>query len=182
MGDNKIQALADPRVLLKTKRFEVVELDLMTPRGRHLRPMVKHPGAVTIIPMVDDDHVCLIRNFRYTVHQTLIELPAGTLEPPEPPLACAQRELLEETGYRAAKIEPLHSFFLSPGILDEHMHLFVATGLEPGETAREIGEQIENLVVPWSEALRLVAAGEIRDAKSLVGILLYDFLRKRRGG
>ena len=166
--------------LLVTSRFSVVEVDRRTPDGQlRSRAVVRHPGAVTIIPVVDDDHVCLIRNFRVSVNQTLIELPAGTLEPPEPPLQAAYRELQEETGYRAVSMRELHGFYLSPGILDERMHLFAATDLEMIGAAREPGEEIENLVVTWNEAIELVESREIQDAKTIVALLLYDRLRTR---
>ena len=168
--------------LLVTSRFSVVEVDRQSPDGQiRSRVVVRHPGAVTIIPMVDDDRVCLIRNFRVAVNQPLIELPAGTLEPPEPPEQAAERELREETGYRAGALRELHGFYLSPGILDERMHLFVATDLEEVGAAREPGEEIENLVVSWQEALQLVESREIQDAKTIVGLLLYDRLRARGG-
>ena len=167
-----------PDPLLVTSRFSVEEVDRRTADG-HLRKraIVRHPGAVAIIPMVDDDHVCLIRNFRVSVNQTLIELPAGTLEPPEPPEQAAERELQEETGYRAGAMRELHGFYLSPGILDERMHLFVATDLEAVGAAREPGEEIENLVVSWQEAMELVETREIQDAKTIVGLLFYDRIR-----
>lgn len=166
--------------LLVTSRFSVVEVDRRTPDGQiRKRAVVRHAGAVTIVPMVDDDHVCLIRNFRVSVNQTLIELPAGTLEPPEPPEQAADRELREETGYRAGTMRELHGFYLSPGILDERMHLYVATELEAVGAAREPGEEIENLVVSWREAMALVQSREIQDAKTIVGLLLYDRLRSR---
>ncbi len=161
-------------VLLATPRFRVVSVQRADGTTKEV---VRHPGAVVIIPLVSSDQVCLIRNHRVSVGQTLIELPAGTLEPGEPPLETAQRELLEETGYRCGSIRPLHAFYLSPGILDERMHLFVADQLQPGPPSREANEQIENLVVPWSEAMRMVSAGEIQDAKTLVGLLLWDRLR-----
>ena len=111
--------------LLSTARFDVVELpaDPTHPTGKQ-RQVVRHPGAVTIVPMVGDDHVCLIRNFRVSVGMELLELPAGTLESNEPHAVTAQRELIEETGYRADTIEHLHSFYLSREYSDEHMHLF----------------------------------------------------------
>ncbi len=165
--------------LLVTSRFSVEEVERKTAGGQvHRRAVVRHPGAVTILPMVDDQHVCLIRNFRVSVNQTLIELPAGTLEPPEPPEQAAYRELQEETGYKAGAMQELHGFYLSPGILDERMHLFLATELESVGTAREPGEEIENLVVSWDEAMDLVVSRQIQDAKSIVGLLLYDRLRK----
>ncbi len=128
--------------------------------------------------MVDDSNVCLIRNRRIAVDKTLIELPAGTREPDEEPIVTAERELIEETGYRAGRIEPLTEFFVSPGILDERMLLYVATDLTPGPTAREAGEEIENLIVPFEEAIKMVFDGRIEDAKTMVGLLYYQRLRK----
>jgi ADP-ribose pyrophosphatase len=89
----------------------------------------------------------------------------------------AQRELAEETGYRAQRWQHLHSFYLSPGILDERMHLYLATDLIPGPPAREPGEEIETLVAPWEEAIQWVRSGVIQDAKSIAGLLFYDRLR-----
>jgi ADP-ribose diphosphatase len=168
----------DPEVLLTTPKFRVVRETVTTGAGKNkTREIVRHPGACVIVPLLDDGSVCLIRNWRIAAGQTLIELPAGTLEPPESPRITAERELIEETGYRAAKIEFLHAFFLSPGILDEKMHLYVATGLTAGETAREEGEEIENLIKPWDEAIAMIFRGEIQDAKTIVGLLWVDRLR-----
>ena len=124
--------------LLSTARFDVVEVPAVVdkPNGK-TRQIVRHPGAVTIIPIVDRDHVCLIKNYRVSVDKVLIELPAGTREPEEEAIITAERELIEETGYRCENLELLHCFLLSPGILDEQMHLYVATDLTPGAPARE---------------------------------------------
>lgn len=163
--------------LFRGKIFSVVRWRGTTPSGAIAeREFVQHPGAVVVIPVVDDHHVCLIRNFRGAVGQTLTELPAGTLEPGESPAATAARELTEETGYTAERIDELTAFFMSPGILNERMHLFVATGLTEGEPAREDNEEIDNLIVTWEEALQMVVDGRIQDAKTLVGLLLYDRL------
>lgn len=168
-------------VLFKAKRFRV---ELASTRGAdgttNEREVVRHPGAVVILPMVDAEHVCLIKNFRLAVGRTLIELPAGTLEPGEDPEVTARRELAEETGYRAASWEHMHRFFVSPGILDERMDLYLATDLSPGTAAREKDEHIENLVVPWSEAVHMVLDGQIEDAKTMTGLLLMD--RRRSAG
>src|SRR5262245_35110469 len=170
-------------LLLQTKKFRVVRETVRTPSGKDKsREIVRHPGACVLVPILNDGLVCLIRNFRISVSATLIELPAGTLEPNEPPHVTAERELIEETGYRAAKIELLHAFYLSPGILDEKMHLYLATGLTEGATAREEGEEIENLVVPWEEAIAMVFRGEIKDAKTIVGLLWVDCLRRQSRG
>jgi ADP-ribose pyrophosphatase len=168
---------SDEELLLETSRFRVVRITQATHRGPRPREVVRHGGAVTILPILPEGKVCLIRNFRPSVGRTLIELPAGTLEPGEPPADTARRELIEETGYRAGKLEPLCEFFLSPGILDERMHLFLATDLEPGDPQREPGEEIENLLLPWDEAIALVDARQIEDAKTIVGLLMYDRLR-----
>ncbi len=170
-----------PKTLLVTSRFRVEEVEQpLIGGGTRKRQIVRHPGAVTIIPLIDDEHVCLIRNYRVSVQQTLIELPAGTLEPNEDPAHTAERELIEETGYRARQITFLHSFYLSPGVLDERMHLYLATGLELVGAAREPGEQIENLVVPWEQAVGMVDQGVIQDAKTIVGLLYYDRQLSRR--
>lgn len=167
-------------LLLTTAKFRVVRETLTTGAGKtKTREIVRHPGACVIVPLLDDGSVCLIRNWRIAVGQTLIELPAGTLEPPEPPHVTAERELIEETGYRAKKIEFLHAFFLSPGILDEKMHLYLATGLTSGDTAREEGEEIENWLVPFEEAVAMIYRGEIQDAKTIVGLLWVDRLKRR---
>lgn len=170
---------ADPNLLLETSRFRVVRVTRQLPNGgTKTREVVRHPGAVVILPMVDDRHVCLIKNFRVSVNETLVELPAGTLEPNEPPINTAARELIEETGYRAEQLKFLHAFYLSPGVLDEKMHLFVATGLQLGDAAREHGEEIENLVVPYEQAIELIFNGTIKDAKSIASLLYYDRLRR----
>jgi ADP-ribose pyrophosphatase len=165
--------------LLTAQRFKVERLREKDKDGKvREREVVRHTGAVTVLPIVDDDRICLIRNWRVAVEETLIEIPAGTLEPGEDPAECARRELVEETGYRAGRIEFVQEFFLSPGILDEKMHFFLAKDLTPGETALEPGERIENWIVTWKEALELVKSGKIRDSKTLTGILLGHALLK----
>jgi ADP-ribose pyrophosphatase len=170
------------RTLLETRRFRVVEETVRREDGRIAScQYVVHPGSVAILPMVDDDHVCLIRNRRLTVQATIIEIPAGTREPGEPPLECARRELEEETGYRAESWEKLAEFYASPGILSERMHVFLARDLTPGDPRREANEEIDNLVVTWDEALAMLDGGEIVDGKTIIAMLTYDRRRKSRG-
>ncbi len=167
--------------LLATRRFRVVRQTQRGPDGKpHVKETVQHPGAVAILPLLDHDQVCLIRNYLVAVDRTLIELPAGTLEPNEDPAVTAGRELIEETGYRAGRIEKLREFTMSPGILNERMYLFLARDLQPGHTALEPGETIESLVVSWAEAMQMVFDGTIEDAKTLVGLLYYDQVRNGR--
>jgi ADP-ribose pyrophosphatase len=171
--------MADVRkTLLETRKFKVVRVEQLAPDGRiHKREIVVHPGAVTIIPMVDQNHVCLIKNFRVAVGRILIELPAGTLEPNEDPTETARRELTEETGYHAEEMTSLSKFCMSPGILDEVMYLYLAQGLSPGSASLEDDEQIETHVVPWSAAMEMATDGRIEDAKTLVGLFHYDRIR-----
>lgn len=160
--------------LLRSRVFSVERLSYETLSGQSVkRDVVRHPGSVAILPLLADGRICLIKNHRVAVDETLIEVPAGTMEPPEPALDCAYRELIEETGYRADGMKLISRFYPAPGILDEEMHLFVATDLEEGDPARELGEQIENYVVTADEAKRLVADGSIKDAKTLISILLW---------
>ena len=166
------------RTLLETRRFAVVE-EIVTRRDGQTASLqfVKHPGTVAILPMVDDDQVCLILSRRLTVGKTLIEIPAGTREPNESPLETARRELAEETGYRAAQFDELAAYYPSPGITDERIWVFVARGLTAGEHAREPNEEIENFVVKWSDVMQMLSRGEIEDGKSIVALLTYDRTR-----
>jgi ADP-ribose pyrophosphatase len=174
--------MQDEELLLSAKVFRVVRGVEIGADGRgHARQVIRHPGAAVVLPVLDDGRVVLIRNYRIAVEETLVELPAGTLDPGEEPVETARRELAEETGYHARRMELLAAFYSSPGILDERMHLFLATGLSPGAPDLQGGEQIELLVVPWREAMEMVRSGAIRDAKTLGGLLYYDaFARPAR--
>jgi ADP-ribose pyrophosphatase len=170
-------SMSNPNILFQGRRFHVERAVQVTPDGvEHVREVVRHPGAVVILPLLDDGRICFIRNYRVAVDQTLIELPAGTLEPGEDPAMTAVRELAEETGYRAGRIEHLLTFCMSPGILDERMHLYLAEKLQPGPMALEAGEDIEPMLCTWAESLDMMRRGDIRDAKTLVGLLYYRSL------
>ena len=149
--------------------------------GRNGRPIerdaVMHPGAAAILPLVDADHVCLLRNPRFILGETLWEIPAGTLEPDEAPEVAAVRELAEETGYQAKRWRKLAAFFPSPGVLSERTHLFLAEDLTPGAMRPEDDETMEPQVVAWEQAMAWALDGTIRDAKTLVALLLWDRLR-----
>jgi ADP-ribose pyrophosphatase len=163
------------RTLLETRRFRVVEETVTREDGQTASlSYVVHRGSVAILPLVDQDHLCLIRNRRLTVRATIVEIPAGTREEGEDPLETARRELEEETGYQAARWDKLAEFYASPGILSERMHVFVASELTPGSPRREANEEIENMVVTWAEALAMLDRGEIVDGKTIVALLAYD--------
>lgn len=173
-----MQPREDEELLLECRIFNVVRKWTVGRDGhKHVRQIIRHPGAAVVLPRLADGRVVLIRNYRTAVGRHVIELPAGTLEPDEDPALAAHRELIEETGYRARSMELLTSFFSSPGILDERMHLFLATDLEPGPTELQADEQIEPLVMPWEEALALVRNHQIDDAKTLIGLLFVELFR-----
>lgn len=143
------------------------------PNGREsVREVVVHPGAVAVVPVLDDGRVLLVRQFRYAAGKPLLEIPAGTLRPGEDPPECAQRELREETGYTARRLEPVASFYLAPGYSTELLHLFWATGLTPAEGERDEDEILEIVPMNLHEAVAAIDRGEIQDAKSVAGLLL----------
>jgi ADP-ribose pyrophosphatase len=165
----------DERLLLDARRFKVVEKTVTRSDGQNASiRFVRHGGSVAILPVLDDGRLCLIRNRRLTVDESLIEVPAGTREPNEDPMETAKRELAEETGYRAATLDKLVDYYPSPGVMTERMWIFVACGLSEGSPAREPNEEIENLLVSWAEALSMVDRGEIRDGKTIIAILAYQ--------
>jgi ADP-ribose pyrophosphatase len=166
--------MSEPQVLFQGKRFRVERVVQTAPDGsEHAREIVRHPGAVTLLPLLDDGRVCFVENYRASVGQRLLELPAGTLEPGEDPADAARRELAEETGYRAGRIEHLLTFYMSPGVLDERMVLYLATGLESGPMSLDAGEDLRPRLLTWQEAMDLVRQGHIQDAKTLIGLLYY---------
>jgi len=160
--------------IFQAKRFVVEEVEEVLPDGnRVVRNIVRHPGAVVILPLVCEDQICMIRTYRVAIDQWHLELPAGTLDKSLSPLQTAELELQEETGYRCASLTHVHTFAMSPGILDEKMHFFVAHGLTAGNAAPEEGEQIENRVLTWAQVDSLLRDKKIVDAKSIACLLWY---------
>ena len=139
--------------------------------GENEREIVEHPGAVAIVAVAADGAVMLVRQLRETARAELLELPAGTLEEGEAPLAAAKRELAEETGLTGGGWRELASFYTTPGFCREYMHVFLAEELEAGEARQEADESIELVRILREELESRLA--EMEDAKTLVGILLY---------
>ncbi len=170
----------EPEELLVTKRFRVVRVSEACRDGtQRVREIVEHPGSVVIMPLLEGNRICLIRNARRAVGATLWELPAGTLDREEPIIEAARRELEEETGYRAGVLEEAPKLWMSPGILRERMHVFVARNLTPGPQALEPGETIDTHVLAWEEAVAMCLDGTIEDAKTVAAILRLEVLRNR---
>ena len=139
--------------------------------GGNEREIVEHPGAVAIVAVDAEEHVVLVRQLREATRERLLELPAGTAEEGEEPLATAQRELREECGLSGGEWRELAAFWTTPGFCRERMHLFAAEGVVPGEASPAADENLE--LVRWPLAELSVHLGEIEDAKTLAGLLLY---------
>ncbi len=146
--------------------------------------MIRHPGAAAVVPFLDapdatDPRILMIRQFRHAADTWMWEIPAGTLEPGEPVEACAARELTEEAGCTASRLERLTAIYTTPGFTDEVIHLFLATGLTRVGTAHEDDEFMEIHEVRWSSVGQMIRQGEIRDGKTLATLMYVQcFLRK----
>jgi ADP-ribose pyrophosphatase len=176
MSDHQGERLNTRRVY--TGRVLNVDRDTVrSPNGTELDlEMVRHPGAAAVIPLLSDPRgedpvVLLIRQYRYAARDMIWEVPAGVLEPGEDPETCARRELLEETGAVADRIEHLTTVYTTPGFTDERIHLFVATGVQTGTAAPNPDELIEVQPFPISRVLEMIGDGRIVDAKSIVALL-----------
>jgi len=168
---------------LDSKRIHtgrVINLDVDTVRfpddSQGQLEMIRHPGAAAVVPFASDPFgpdptVLLIEQYRYATNGTLIEIPAGRLNPGEDPKVCAERELLEEVGVKAGRIERLTTIWTTPGFTDERIHLFLATDLTADKHAREPDEFIEVTPRPLSEVLKLIRSGVISDAKTALALL-----------
>jgi ADP-ribose pyrophosphatase len=168
---------------LESKRIhsgKVIDLDVDTvrfPDGSTGRlELIRHPGAAAVVPFASDPHgrdptILLIQQYRYATGGALLEIPAGRLNPGEDPRACAERELLEEVGVTAGRLERLTTIWTTPGFTDERIHLFWAADLTAGQHAREPDEFIEVTPKPLSEVLTLIRSGAISDAKTALALL-----------
>lgn len=159
----------DPKVVFHGQRIDV----LSVADGTKRREVVAHPGAVIILPFLDQERIIMIKNERIAVMETLWELPAGTLEKKEDRLLCAHRELEEETGYRASQMSPLLEFFSSPGFSNEILHAYVAKDLTYVGQSLDDTEKIEVEIMKFTEALSMIKTGLIRDAKTICTLLFY---------
>ena len=153
----------------------IVKLDVdrvRIPNGNEVSlEIIRHRGASAVVPVDERGNAVLVRQYRYATSGWLLEVPAGTLDPGETPDGCARREVEEETGYRAASLEPLGWIWTTPGFTDEKIWLYLATGLTLGGSAPESDEVIEVEHLPLEEAARRAASGEITDAKSVCALL-----------
>jgi ADP-ribose pyrophosphatase len=136
--------------------------------------IVRHPGAAAVVALKSVNTVVLVRQYRHAVGSFIYEIPAGKLHPGEDPAVCAARELEEEVAYTARHLELLSSIFTAPGFADEVIYIYLATGLTPGRQQLDQDEVLEIVEMPLEKAVGMIRAGDIRDAKSIVGLLLAD--------
>lgn len=164
--------MTDKEMAYRGRVIAVEVSQVPLPDGRSARyEIVRHPGGAAVVALNDRDEVCLLRQFRPAGNGWVWELPAGRLEPGEPPESTAVRELLEEAGCEAARWESLGSILSSPGVFDETIHLYLAQGLTSGQMQHEPYEVIEVHWVPLAEAAQRAIEGELRDAKTVIGLL-----------
>jgi len=177
--------LSEERTLESKLVYEGREVKLrldtvVLPSGRKTtREVVEHVDCVAVVAIDSEDNVLLVRQFRKPAEKVLLEIPAGGIEPGEQPIQCALRELEEETGYIAGKLERLGGFYSSPGYSNEFLHLFLATELQRGRRGAKEDEAIEVVPIPLAEIANLISSGEICDAKSIVGF--FTLLLRYRG-
>jgi ADP-ribose pyrophosphatase len=176
----EVADLISSKVVFECPLFKVRHDRLIEPGGKHAeRDVIRHNGSVVILALdrsssKKDPWVVIERQYRHAANQYLWELPAGKLDAGEEPLVGAQRELEEETGYRAKKWRPLVEYFASPGFLGESMKVFLAEGLVAGDAHPEEDEQIEIRLVRLSEVIKMIERGAILDGKTLTSVLLYS--------
>ena len=177
--------LLSSEVVFECALFKVRHDKLIEPCGKHSeRDVIRHNGSVVILAIDNskskkDPWIVIERQYRHAANQFLWELPAGKLDAGEEPIAGAQRELEEETGYRAKKWRPLVEYYASPGFLGESMKVFLAEGLVAGDAHPEEDEEIEIRLVKLSDVLKMIEKGSILDGKTLTSVLLYARLQAK---
>jgi ADP-ribose pyrophosphatase len=157
--------------IFRGRHFSFATEDLTLPNGRRTEmAMVRHPGSIGVVPLLGDGSVLMEYQYRHCIRAYLLEIPAGTLEPGEPPLSCARRELLEETGYAADEFIELGRTHILPAYSDEVIHLFIARGLAPARQNLDPDEIIRTRDFPLPRLMAMIAAGEITDALTILAL------------
>jgi len=177
--DNHLKETLLDSVPIFAGKFIKLRVDsVVLPNGeKTTREVVEHPGAVAILPVLPDQKIILVKQYRHAAGEVTWEIPAGKLEAKEEPALCAERELEEETGYRTTELIKVTAFFTAPGFTDEVIHLYIAQGLEQTTQKTDHDEFIDVSVVSHAKALEMIKLGVIKDAKSIIGILMArDYL------
>ena len=163
----------DSKIAYRGLAFEIRRDTVNFPDRRQAEfDLLVHPGAVTIVPVDGDGTICFVNQYRHSASGMLLELPAGTLEKSEAPVDCAFREVREEIGFSAAKMDQIGSFYTSPGYSTEYMYVFLATGLTRDPLPKDEDEFIEVVKYPPEQAFAMLEAGEIHDGKTIAALSL----------
>jgi len=168
-----------PRQLLESEKifkgavFEVERDRLLEENGIEIvREVVRHPGGAGALPLFDDGRVALVKQYRHPAQRELLEIPAGRIEVGETPEMCAAREVEQEIGFRAGRIEKLAEFYSTPGFCEEKLHVYLATDLTPSSQALDHDEWVEVVYLPFAEAAQMLGRGGIEDSKTIIALLL----------
>jgi ADP-ribose pyrophosphatase len=173
MSTNKdLPNVIDSRTVFEGKVFDITVDTIKEAELVYQREVVRHPGSAVIVPVFADETVALVRQYRHPAVKYLLEIPAGTLNEGERPETGASRELEEELGFVAGKLEKLIEFFVSPGFCEEKMWVYLASDLTQTKQKLDADELIEVVRVSFSEAFEMISAGEIEDAKTIIGLML----------
>jgi len=157
----------------KGKVFDLVNEEITLENGKSTKmDIIRHPGAAAIIPFLDKDTLILLKQYRHAIGEYIWEIPAGTLEQDEDPIECAYRELTEETGYAAGKMEQIGAITPVPGYSDERILIFAAYDLKQAEQNLDDNEVLEVYEVKFSDAIDMIYNGEITDGKTITGLLM----------
>lgn len=169
------EAIVKTKILYEGKVFTLrQDIIQIANEPTHTWDIIQHPGAVSMIPISESSRLILIQQWRRVVGKILYELPAGTLDSGEDPFSCAQRELREETGYRADELIPFGGIYSAPGFCTEYIHFFIAKGLKEDPLKGDEHEGIDIAEMTLDEALSMIDNGEIIDSKTIAGILRYE--------
>ena len=162
--------------------FNFVTEELTLPNGRHTEmAFIRHPGSIAVVPLLEDHSVVMELQYRHPVSDYLFEIPAGTLEPGESPLDCAQRELIEETGFQAQEFIQLGKIHILPAYSDEEIHVFMAKGLTPARQDLDPDEIIEVVTYPLEQTIQMIAEGKITDALTILSLqMAWSRMRRER--
>jgi ADP-ribose pyrophosphatase len=171
---NKKATVLSSQIVYEGRVFGIRRDEVIEPSGvRTTREVVTHPGSVVVLPVLPDGRILMIQQYRHAARQYLWELVAGRIDEGETPVQAAERELIEETGYRATKFRIFLDIFPTPGFLEERMFLLLAEGLRPGKAAPEDDEKIISRAYNHKQLEEMIRTGKLRDAKSIAGILYY---------
>jgi ADP-ribose pyrophosphatase len=165
--------LLESEIIFKGAVFDVERDRLREENGIEIiREVVRHPGGAGALPLFDDDRVALVKQYRHPARRELLEIPAGRIEEGETPEMCAAREMEQEIGFRAGRIEKLAEFYTTPGFCEEKLHVYLATDLTPSSQALDHDELVEVVYLDFAEAARMVERGGIEDSKTIIALLL----------